>query len=188
MSLVLLVRPLTILLLTGIPRCVVCGRVVPRGSASSAGPPFFIRMDPGHKPFSEELHTSFDIPGREAVVRYLRRQGWVVFEDPYGQYSVDLVAYKRGIGRYFIDVEVRPGWEHGKFPFDTIHLPERKKKFLDCPDVVFWSLRKDLKKALIIPGEVVSQYKLVHQGNKYIKSGEYFYDIPVGELKYQSLS
>ena len=88
-------------------------------------------------------------------------------------------------------VEIKYNWKPHQnfFPFETIQLPERKKKFteLDLP-IEFWVLRPDLKCAIIISQDAVLESKLVEVQNKFIKKNELFFQIPLDQCLFVDLS
>lgn len=146
------------------------------------------------KKFDQKLHDEYDLDARWMLMYYFQSIGAEVEEDPLGEWGlgdkgIDLRVVLKDGRVIYIDVEVRPGWRRGDFPFDTIHVPERKRKFLsDSLDVYFISLRKDLAVALAVAGNKLCDEMLTEVSNKYIESGEYFYDVPVEETKFLDLS
>lgn len=140
------------------------------------------------KKFSEDLHRNYDSPARYAVMDYVSRNGLFV-QDNDDKYGPDLIAY-RGLKPYsYIEAEVKKVWRADQdiFPWDTIHLPERKEKFLKLgKPIEFYILREDLARAVVIPDFVVANSPKVEVKNKYIQEGELFFriDITKCELVY----
>lgn len=118
---------------------------------------------------------------------YLRRVGAteIVF-DPFGKYGIDVKARLFDGREIYLDAEVRENWKRGKFPFDTVHVPERKGKFARKGSY-FVSIRKDFKKMLLVPGELLTSDRLVEQPNRYLAGGEQFYAVPIEEVKQVSI-
>ena len=130
------------------------------------------------KQFDKALYEKFDKKAKDVAVAYLESNGYHVFLEPFGKFDVDLGARKDGKG-ILVEVEVRENWKDGSFPFRTIHLPKRKEKFLNHTFPVFiFAFRSDLKRFVVIPGEILEDQRVVMVSNKYM-SNEKFFDIPI---------
>lgn len=133
----------------------------------------------GKKKFDKDLFDAYDEVGKIAATRYFR---WLyplvkITENPFGVFGIDLKV-ETGKDTFFVDVEVRPEWVEDKFPFETIHLPARKVKFLSVDgNVAFLSLNKALTKGLFFT--LKDQDPCISIANKYVTTGEDFYNIPV---------
>jgi hypothetical protein len=130
----------------------------------------------GKKPFSPEQYKQDDKPAKIIVANYVgRRWDKIVIEGE--QYGADLrvIENDRIVG--YIEIERRHNWV-GEFPFDSVHVPERKKKFfeLEYPTVLF-SLRSDLRQALYCKGNEILNSPIEERDNKYC-SGELFFIVP----------
>jgi hypothetical protein len=80
------------------------------------------------KPFDQVLHDENDAIAKEAVRSFLEAVwGYPVTEG--GQYDVDLLIYEEDTICGYVEVERRHNWDKQHFPFDTLHIPERKRKF-----------------------------------------------------------
>ena len=136
-----------------------------------------MRSDTPHfKPFDQSLHDAHDEIGKQRVSRWLTI--WdhcqVFSGDKYG---VDLIAYRSGDVYAYVEVEQR-NWG-GQCPYDTIHVPYRKKKFFD-PKVMTFLFALDVDgewgyfcEYITILASPVKEVK-----NKYVAEKEYFYDVP----------
>lgn len=135
------------------------------------------------KPFSRPLFDENDSKGRDTLMTYYKQRNWDIRENK-DLYGPDLIATKDN-KTYYIEVEIKYNWKTDKFPFNSIQLPERKSKFkgLEYP-VAFFILKPDLTKAIAFHETELTQDRLVEVPNKYIPSGEYFYQIP---LEYTTL-
>jgi hypothetical protein len=155
------------------------------------------------KSFSRSLHGTFDSPARAAVLEFLESESLYAIQND-DTYGPDLIVYKGFQPKYYVECEVKLAWraalasssedelgvvDEGTFPFSTIQLPERKLKFckLGIP-CEFWILRSDLQYAMIIPDYVVTAHTPVEVPNKYVESGELFYQIPVTECILRKLT
>lgn len=130
-----------------------------------------------YKPFSVELHEQNDGPAKGAVARFIFRE-WGLDVEEGGTYDVDLRCYRNQELVGYAEVERRHNWVHD-FPFETVHVPERKAKFLslDLPMVLF-SVRSDLEQALWCPGEEISLAPMVVSDNRLLQ-GERFYSVGI---------
>jgi hypothetical protein len=133
----------------------------------------------GKKKFDQELYDLYDDSAKNAVIKSFTKMypGIEITKDPFGKYGIDLKLQSRTMLMY-IDVEVRPGWTGEFFPFDTVHLPERKIKLIPKDGRTFFlSLNKELTKGLLFAIKI--ENNLINVRNKYVKDGENFYSVPV---------
>lgn len=137
------------------------------------------------KTFSAKQHDKDDRPAKVVVAGFLvQNWGLIVLEGE--QYDADLVCYRDGDLKGFVEVERRHNWVED-FPFPTVHVPARKKKFfmLDKPTTLF-SVRSDLKKALWCPGEVILSSPIEILKNKHCDSEDFFV-VPLDKWKLTDL-
>tara|TARA_E500000318_G_C3535276_1_gene202284 strand:+ start:710 stop:1156 length:447 start_codon:yes stop_codon:yes gene_type:complete len=132
------------------------------------------------KQFDQPLFEKHDAAARAATSAFIRDQGWEVRENP-DIYAQDLIATK-GDAELLIECEVKVVWDGGAFPFDTVQLPERKRKFF-TPNTIFFVWNKDLSDAVYFSARDIQGLKPVLVPNKYIKSGEYFFQVPMNVTK-----
>jgi hypothetical protein len=128
------------------------------------------------KQFNEALHGKHDKPTRVRTMEYMQIRGYEIWEnpDPYGQ---DLIA-EGSKGKFYVECEVKTVWKGEDFPFDSVQLPERKKKFFDKPTLFFvWN--NELSNALLFKSNDIKDLTPVEVRNKYVASGEMFYQIPL---------
>lgn len=136
-----------------------------------------------NKKFSQELYDKHDSPAKYAVLNYVQSHGLYVRvnDDMYGP---DLVVYTGFRPGYHIEVEQRSGWETGPFPpaWDPIHIPGRKKKFLDMRlPLEVWIVSSALTDAIVVPESSITENRLAEFSNSMVKQGELFYHIPLTE-------
>jgi len=140
---------------------------------------------PVRKGFSQALFDKNDGPARDAAQSLSILLGVDEIVDNSNQYGIDLLGKVKGQTALGIEVEVKYGWRGGDFPFDTIHLPERKEKFCNKDmEVVFIILSKDKKRAAIFDKHTVLNSKKVEVPNRFVRSGELFFDIPLSEVTF----
>lgn len=130
-------------------------------------------------PFRITEYNKWDSPAKQAVRNFLLRLGCQLSSD-IEDYNADIKVIKPEVSYH--EVEVKPGWVSDWPPsWDTIHIPYRKKRLIDMQDLpdrlTFYVLRKDLQKAWSIKASEC--INIVQVPNKFIPSGEYFFNIPV---------
>ena len=139
--------------------------------------------NPVRKGFSQALFDKNDGPARDASHKLCLHLGVSEIVDNPDKYGIDMLGKVQGHTVLGIEVEVKYGWRGGDFPFDTMHLPERKEKF--CKKdmaVVFVILSKDMKRAAIFDKHTVLNSKKVEVPNRFVRAGELFFDIPLSEV------
>jgi len=143
------------------------------------------------KPFDVYLYEENDKIARDLVkIAFLANYGYNLDDNP-DTYGPDLKAYQNGKFIGYVEVEIKQFWkDHTKFPDNFLHIPERKKKFLnyyDRPEVVvpivFCVLSADHKAGYWIDGEDLANCSLINKPNKYMDK-ELFFDIPLSRMQY----
>lgn len=137
-------------------------------------------MQGKYKQFDKALYKKHDDAAKEKTKEFLESIGCVVTE-PENRYVQDLVATKDG-KTFRVECEIKNNWNQPKFPFPTIQLPERKKKFFKEQTVFFiWS--KALDDAIFFWSDHVKSLTPVEVKNKFIPEGELFFQIPLSKTK-----
>jgi hypothetical protein len=100
------------------------------------------------KKFSQEQYDQDDAPAKKAVQKFLFKK-WKSISINGEQYDVDLKCFRDGKIVTYVEVERRHNWKRD-FEWQTIHVPERKRKFfvLDKPTYIF-SVRSDSEEGLL---------------------------------------
>tara|TARA_R100001480_G_scaffold44121_2_gene57270 strand:- start:3574 stop:4011 length:438 start_codon:yes stop_codon:yes gene_type:complete len=132
------------------------------------------------KRFDKALYDKYDKAARQRTQLHLERKGYKVREHP-DRYAQDLIATKGGKD-LLVECEVKVVWDTDKFPYDTVQLPERKKKFFVEP-TLFYIWNNKLNKAITFFSEDVKHLTPVEVPNKYVYKGEYFFQIPMDLTK-----
>jgi hypothetical protein len=137
-------------------------------------------MSAVRKKFDRKLYEEYDQLARDKTTKVLTSQGYIVTEHP-DRYAQDLIA-EQGQEHFFVECEVKLVWETEEFPYDTVQLPERKKKFFNYTTQFFiWN--KPLEHAMTFWSHDVATLEPVEVPNKYVYAGEYFYQIPMFMVK-----
>ena len=140
---------------------------------------------PVHKKFNRRNYDANDESGKEAVTRFLQAQGLLVKENP-DRYGIDLIANgithnKKVFDNVPVEVERRIIWKDN-FPFSTVHIPERKTKFLKHY-MLYAVVNLDYDKVMFCPSNIIKQYKPIEVPNKSVANDEYFYNVPLNLWK-----
>lgn len=127
------------------------------------------------KKFCPKLLEENDTKYRDVVKAYLLSQGYKVKdnEDKYGQ---DLEAY------FYVEFEKRSCWTEDKFPYDTVHIPFRKQKFL-FSNCMYFVLSADGKRGMFCSNKDILMSPVATISNKYVKKGELFYNVPLDKFE-----
>jgi len=133
------------------------------------------------KKFNKNLYNQYDHVGKKFVAKILRKKHGddlkIVGDNGFG---VDLEFYKDGKKIGTAEVEVRNNWrDNNMFPFDTVNIPYRKKKFFIDGACLYFSINKNLTRCLIIPEKVILESPVQENPNKYVLKGEKFFKVPV---------
>jgi hypothetical protein len=140
------------------------------------------------KPFSKSLHATNDPKSRRLVKKFFAAMG-IPLKDHPDRYDIDLITED---GEVRVEVERRPVWKTGKFPFKTVHVLERKKKFFEHGKAHYCIISEDYKWMGFISATLIREYMkpeyLNHNPNKFVRSGEYEYDIPTDKFEFYQLS
>jgi hypothetical protein len=141
--------------------------------------------------FSEEAYNEFDNKGKTACIRFFSSIGYRPTNNE-EDLNIDLIFVQDGYPDLYIEVEVRglwdfplSDWEKYKPGWKTIHIPERKGKYAKWygNNMFYFELNAPCTQAFIVPSFWIDPKYKVMIPNRRHKSGEYFYDIPVKELK-----
>jgi hypothetical protein len=134
------------------------------------------------KRFDQNLYEQYDQFGRNRVVMYYAKQGIELKDNP-DKYGVDLIAYDDGEKIGYVEVEVRASWKSDQFPFDSLHVPERKKKLLTNDlHTVLVSVNCYGTRAFICDYRIVLASPLLESPNMYISKGERFYKVDFRQI------
>ena len=137
------------------------------------------------KNFDPTLSTAND-DAKFQVIDWLRAKGFDAQVNP-DQYGVDVICSKGGI-EYQVEVEVKHNWTSDEFPFPSVHVGGRKKKFVEDPENVFlFMLNHRRTQLLIIKGIDMREAPLVTNDTKYT-ADEKFIEIPIDKCVYRDIT
>jgi hypothetical protein len=131
------------------------------------------------KAFDQTLYADND-DAKNLIIELLDRNGWSarVNPDPYG---IDLLA-ANGTKNISVEVEVKHRWSGPEFPYSTVQIPARKKKFAELADSQFVVINAERTHCLITSGKAVINSKLLVVPNKYVAEGEQFFSVPLSDF------
>jgi hypothetical protein len=139
-------------------------------------------MNHKHATFSHEAFNRADARAREETTSYLDDLGYDVNPHP-NPYAQDLVATCRRTGKKFlVECEQKSLWKGERFPFQSVQLPERKKKFFD-ERTLFFIWNNEWDSAMIFWSTQINHLEPVEVPNRRIAKGEYFFQIPLSLTK-----
>lgn len=138
------------------------------------------------KKFSKSLFKENDSVARKAATKYYKNLGYEVRpnEDKYGP---DLLLFKENTFASYVECEVKRVWKDCDFPWPTVQIPERKSKYVTEKPILFFMLNGKEDRALIIKGNDLVKSPLKEVSNKYVRSGEYFFQIPLNLVVFVDL-
>lgn len=132
------------------------------------------------KRFDKELYRIYDELAKDATRLYNQKLGKTV-SDNTNRYKQDLVC-----DDHLLECEVKIVWDSDEFPYDTVQLPQRKAKFFDAL-TQFYIWNKSLTRAATFWSEDIKDLEPVEVPNKYVYSGEYFFQIPLSLVTFVEL-
>jgi hypothetical protein len=133
-----------------------------------------------HAKFDSSAFARSDAAAREATTELLNGYGYTVQPHP-NKYAQDLIAEK-GDKRFLVECEQKSLWSGNLFPFDSVQLPERKRKFFK-ERTLFCMWNKGFTSALMFWSDKIEHLEPVEVSNRRIKKGEYFFQIPMNLVK-----
>lgn len=132
------------------------------------------------KRFDQKLFNKTDNKARTAIKNLFKGfSGWSVKDNP-SKTGVDLIVYKDDLPICNIETEIKLVWTGKDFPYESLHIPERKGRYESLPlQTIFIVFNKDCSSFLIVFGDDLYKANKVEVPNKYVFKGELFYDINV---------
>ena len=137
------------------------------------------------KRFDRYLYRKYDEQAKQAARALLSRSGFVVVDNP-DKYAADLIAQKGDEPSFFVEVEVKDVWKGDTFPYDSLQIPERKKKFA-VHRTVFMIWNSEINHCASFWSDSVWGSELKVIPNKRGPEGEKFFQIPLSKIKFSKL-
>ena len=133
--------------------------------------------------FDKESYKLNDKRAKDTIRRWLDSRG--IYSHIDEDYGVDIKAYNPDTKRFSNhEVEMKNMWD-GDWPchWNTIHIPERKKKLLHNDRLFFWIIKGDCSEAWFINGGSLTDSILEEVPNRCIAQGERFFKVPIEKCK-----
>jgi len=132
------------------------------------------------KRFDRELYDQYDAIAKKYATNELQELGFVVEPHPL-KTKVDLIVKRDDTPIFYVECEIKKALDK-PFEYDTLQLPHRKEKFcnLDLPTLFMLFCTKGESYFCVWDKEVVSS-NVVEVANKYMYSGEFFFQIPLAK-------
>jgi len=129
------------------------------------------------KPFCQESYDRNDLPTKIVIASHLIKSNQVV--DISENYENDIISWSETGDIYRHEVERSQSWETGEFPWNLLHIPERKENQV-ISGVHFWKVSRDYRSAVRINTMLIVDFRKKEFPNRYVASGEMFFRVPVG--------
>jgi hypothetical protein len=137
------------------------------------------------KKFNEEAFKACDAASRKAVIDYLTKKNFYV-ENRFDKYGIDLeFTYGQICG--YIEIEVRQPWKEYYWPdpFNSIHIPFRKKKFLEIYNSFYFILPSTMDRAYITKAKRILESEIIIVSTTRCPEGEPFYNVPLNKFLFR---
>lgn len=138
----------------------------------------------GFKIFSPEDHAMFDEAVKVAIVAWLRLNGYWAEKNDDDRYGID-VFWSKGDKKGAIDGEHKAHWVTDKFPFSTLHIPMRKKKWAKNPNNWLGVTNNNITKIAIV--RAVKAIEQTEKKDTTCSWGEEFMSVPTNNFRIYNL-
>jgi hypothetical protein len=128
------------------------------------------------KPFDQALYDADD-NAKQLVIIWLHKHGWNVYTNP-DIYGVDLIGHDPLNRPVTVEVEVKHHWTTNTFPFKTVHVSARKRKFIE-PRAYLVMLNHQRTHALTFDFKDLVSAPTITKSTIYT-TNEQFLELPVG--------
>ena len=139
------------------------------------------------KKFNQQWHDSSDPRSREVVIEYMRKCGFG-FHSNSDKYGMDLISDFEN-PKVALELEHRSIWDKEEYPYQSVHIPARKLKFLGNDRVHYVVISAEYDRIGICLGRNLKAY-LTAVGevrNNAVASGEHFIHVPRAEFVWKSI-
>lgn len=139
------------------------------------------------KRFDPTLYAENDAAARSTVKELLKDTEFQVLDNPKKR-GVDLLVYRNSQHIANIECEIKKVWKSAEFPFESVQIPERKQKYAELEQpTVFVMLNADKTSHLAVLGTTLLKSPKKEVPNKYVYSGEYFFQVDKSEVVFNDL-
>jgi hypothetical protein len=140
------------------------------------------------KRFDPELYRINDELAKSTVRKIIDKRKFKIEENS-KKTGVDLLVYNKGQHVLNIETEIKKVWKGSNFKYDSVQIPERKKKFtgLEVP-TLFVMFNEDQTDYLVIKDKTLLASPLVEVPNKYVYKGELFFQVPLADVVFNDIN
>lgn len=139
------------------------------------------------KRFDSALYEENDKLAKEFVKNILKGSEFQVIENPKKR-DVDLLLYRNSEHVANIECEIKRVWKEKEFPYESIQIPDRKTKYTKLTKpTIFVMLNNDQTAYVAIPQQTLLASPKKEVPNKYVFSGEMFYQVPKDSAHFNGL-
>lgn len=145
------------------------------------------------KRFDKDLYEQYDALAKSAGIEYLKNQKYTVAIEPNpDRYGADLLytcrrTAKGPVEHRSLECEVKTVWKGGgPFPYPTVQVPERKAKYFSM-GTDYFLLADNAQDFCIITGTHILDSALREVPNRYMATGEHFFQVDVSKVTFQQL-
>jgi hypothetical protein len=135
------------------------------------------------KPFDQALYDADD-NAKDLVIKWLTGYGYSMEVNP-DQYGIDLVGFDNKGKPITVEVEVKHHWTGPAFPFPTVHVSARKRKFIN-PDSYLVMVNHQRTHCLTLNYEALSWARVVTKPTVYTLD-EQFLEVAIDKAKIREL-
>ena len=128
------------------------------------------------KEYEPEQHALYDDAAKRLGIQFWEKIGYSCHENP-DPYGIDLIVEGKDRS-FYCEVEIRLAWKGPSFPFPTLMLPLRKKKFAR-DRCMFMVINRGQTHAMMVHAKDVLASPTVENANERVSEGERFFDIPL---------
>ena len=131
------------------------------------------------KEFSQDLFDECDDRAKDLVRKTMIGEGYAIIKN-IDKYGVDLID---PVNHRYIEVAIMQSWKWtDEFPYKTVLLNGRKKKFI-TGKTIFFLLNNDCTKAVVIKDSSCTDDRIVEVPNIFVSNGEMYFEIPLSEVE-----
>lgn len=140
------------------------------------------------KHFDKKLYEAFDAKAKANVLKILAEVSDLKACGSPVKTDVDLMVYRDRDHIFNIETEVKVVWSEDDFPYNNVQFPQRKQKYaiLDKP-TIFVMFNAKMNKYLSVTSADLIKSPLEMVRNKYVKFGEYFFQVPLSRVSFNDL-
>lgn len=131
------------------------------------------------KPFDRRLYAKYDELAKGFVRKLLEPLGYEVCDNP-RKTAVDLIVKLGGETLFYVECEIKKALQGGKFKYDTVNIPERKRKYCGLKHpTLFMLFSPDGVPFILVWDKFVSRSNVEEVHNRHMRNGEEFFKVPI---------